>query len=118
MPHKTYNCELTGYSIKYEIEDNYALMDCVNCDYVYPKAFASLLRTSIDDLQANGIKIIKQYVYKNDYDENLKNKTKWSMQCSPIQDLGDNNSNDTDILLLSCSIDDFLENIAIGLGII
>jgi hypothetical protein len=104
--YKTYKCEVTGYFIEYGIYSDNADMGLVNCDYKYPKAFAQLLRKSIDNLIEMKIKYITQSILKEDWDLYLKNITTWEIL----------NSTD-DILVIKCKVEDFLNNMVAGIGL-
>ena len=104
--YKIYKCDVTGYIIEYGIEGDIANMMFINCDFEYPKAFALLLRKSVNELKEDGINYVTQMVSTTDWDNYLKGVTTWTLE-----------TNENNICTIKCRIDDFLKNIMIGLGL-
>jgi len=108
---RVYNCPFTKYSIEYIIDTdlNKAILNTILCDYVHIKAFLSLIRISIDKLTIINIKTIGQSVSIEEWELYLKNKTTWKIK---------NFDKENGIYDIECSIDDFLSNYGIGIGIL
>lgn len=112
MNHKLYKCNITGYSMEFITgidNSEIALIGNIECDYKHPRAFFSLLRNSIERLKnEEGIKIITQYVSRDDWNNILKDKTTWKLEYT----MDSNN-----MCKIQCSIDDILENMRRSLGL-
>lgn len=94
-------CDSTGYFIEFIIDNDVALMETVNTDYVHMKAFINLIRLSSGELIKKNIKTIQQSVTYDDWDTILKNKTTWKIIASNEQYKFYN---------IECDINDFLCN--------
>ena len=106
-----YTCPVTKYKIEYIInpETHSALLNTILCDYKNIKAFMSLLRISIDGMNTLGIKTILQTVAFEEWDLYLKGKTSWKII---------NTDNKNQIYDIESTLDDFLSNYGIGIGIL
>ena len=105
---QVFECPITKYSLEYLIDDikKYALLENINTDFIYMKAFVSLVKRSIDNLQEKGIKLIRQFVSFDEWNKFLVNKTSWKII-----------NKDNQVYLLECQIEDFLINFGIGIGV-
>jgi len=103
-------CDKTNYSIEYIIDDEkkIAHMHIINSDFTKIKEFIDLLKKSCDHLKENNITTITQYTSCDDWKNFLENKTTWTLLY---------NSTEKNFCHIQCPIDNFLENIAIGLGL-
>lgn len=108
---RVFTCPLTRYRLEFIIdkETKSALLNTILCDYAFLKHFIALLRTSIDKLKYDeNIVEIKQAVAYKEWDQYLKDQTTFKITNNDIQ---------SQIYDISCSIDDFLQNFAIGMGL-
>ena len=108
---KVYRCQITGYRIEYIINDDEhtALCGIIICDYLNMKAFLALLRSSIDQLkEIEQVVYITQILNQDEWNNYLKGKTSWEIISS---------DNKLKIYTLKCSIDDYLENYGIAIGL-
>lgn len=110
MAIKLFECEITKNKIKYTINesDNECYIEFINVNYERIKGFFLLLKTSIDKIKQMNINKVKQVVVFNDWIQNLKDKTSFEYVT---------HSNETDLCVIECDIDDVLENIGIGFGV-
>ncbi len=106
--HRLFRCKLTNSWIQYEIEDSVADMKTFNFEFQNIKPFFSLVRDSIDTLKNQGISKIRQMVTYDDYNNFLKDKTKWNLVFDDKMH---------DCYLLECPIDDFIFNFSKGHGL-
>lgn len=112
MERKEYKCELTGSEITYIVHEEQKIAD-INFKYVnykYVKGFLVLLRTSIDEMKRDGVKLIRQNVTEKDWETILKDKTSWEKILVETRD------NSLGVIIM-CKIEDFLENVGVGMGI-
>ena len=104
---RKFKCIITDYVVIFKInkENNEALLDEIISDYKNIKALFILLRGAIDTLSEENIKKIKQYTTTEDWKNHLQNKTSWEI------------IEQNDYILISCDINEFLQNYAKGLGV-
>ena len=110
---KIYKCQVTGYKIEYIINNQNHTATCgiIMCDYENMKAFLALLRSSIEQLKSNeGVLYIIQTVSDDEWINYLSGKTSWKII---VSDIKKNYKTHT----IQCSIDDYLENYGVGLGL-
>ena len=107
---KVYRCKISGYRIEYIINYNDHIAETVfiMCDYQNMKAFLSLLRLSIDKLKEEQVTHIIQNITQDEWETYLKGKTSWNI----IE-----TDNKYNIHTIKCSIDDYLENYGVGIGL-
>ena len=106
---KIFKCELSREKnmVSYKIgSNNKATIEFLAIDYKNIKLFFQLLRSSLNEIQENGIKYINQYINIDEWKYFEGKKTSWK--------ISDNNDNE---YLIECPIEDALENIGIGFGI-
>ena len=104
-----FDCKVTNYKIEYLIQDDKCLMNTIVTDYKHMKPLLSLIRNSIDNLKKMDIKIVVQYVSVEEWDKYLKDKTTWKIV---------NKDDLNQVVMVECSINDFLENYGKGVGIL
>lgn len=108
-----FTCNITKYKIEYILDDtnntNVAILNTIICDYKNLKAFFALLRTSVDKLSEKKITIIRQAVGFFEWNNYLKNKTTYKII---------NIDQKAQIYDIECSLDEFLQNYGIGIGIL
>jgi hypothetical protein len=102
----TYICNDTGYIILCTIDDDNAMFEIINGDYIYMKSLSLLIYKAINDLTSKGIKYITQYVIDDEYNTILKDKTTWRII-----------SQKDNLYKIVCKIDDYIENFMIGIGL-
>ena len=108
MLQKIYKCDTSGYFIEFILKDEYAYINTIICDYIHIKTFFVLLRNSIYDLVKLNIKRIRQTVSDEEWNMYLKNRTSWYII----------NNGDMNVVDIECSIDDFLQNYGVGIGLL
>ncbi|QKF93685.1 hypothetical protein QKU48_gp0227 [Fadolivirus algeromassiliense] len=108
---KIFKCPLTKYTIEYIVDTDKknAYMGILLTDFKELKPLFALIRSSIDELEQQGISKITQTVSKNDWMLYLKDKTTWKLI---KEDMG---RYECDI---ECDIKSFLENFGIGIGLL
>lgn len=106
-----FTCPITKYKIEFIINStrDTALLNLVVCDYVNMNAFVSLLRSSIIQLMNKNVKTIMQTVTITEWEMLLEGKTTWEQVSVDMEN---------SICDIRCSIDDFLHNFGIGIGLI
>lgn len=107
---KTYKCQLTGYCVEYLIHPDKTTAETgfVWSDYENIKAWLSLIRHSIDKLKEEGIQYIIQRIDQQEWINHLKGKTSWEIIST------DNKYN---TYVIKCSVDTYLENYGVGIGL-
>ena len=101
-----YQNDTTDYFIEYSIEGDTVDIEYIHCDYKLPKIFALMIRNFVDQMKDKNITTIRQLTSIEDWNECLKDNTKW-IKKSEIDG----------ICLIECKIDDFIKNLFAGLGI-
>jgi len=104
----TFQCQTSGYILQFLVNNDTAIMDTIYCDYKYMNPLLHLLRQSYDGLVNNNIKIIQQRVLIEDYNNFLREKTSWHVI---------NMDNTTMTYIIECDIQNFITNMAVGMGI-
>ena len=102
VTHKV-KCPLTKYEIVFTIDDsdNSAYILEINTDYKLIKPFFALLRNSMDELKEKGVVTIRQSVYIEEYEKDLKRKKcTWKIAKTYCDQTCD----------LECDIDDYTNN--------
>ncbi len=117
-----YECNLTNYIVEFslykdQLQNNYAILEKVETDYRYIKAFMALLRRSIVDLQKKGYSYIRQYIFESEYTELLKDKTSFIVKFNHPHDKSTPVKHHLDVVEIECKIEDFLENYGVAMGI-
>ena len=107
MKVKNFKCNITNYEIELYYDEEYALINNIKTDHIYMKSLILLLKNMINWINVKNIKIIKQYVSLQDYNEILKNLTTFEIE-----------SNENEILLIKCKQEEFLDNYCKATGII
>lgn len=103
-----FDCKVTNYFIEYIVDGEKGILNTIVSDYQHIKPLVSLIRSSIEQLKKIHVTIIAQYVSFEEWNQYLKDKTTWQIV---IHD------NKTNIYMIECPINDFLENYGIGIGL-
>lgn len=108
MNYYTRKCNLSNNWIQFEIIGNIADMKLFEIDYSNFKLFCKLLAECIDALRSKNIKLIRQMVTIDDYNNIMKSNKNWKL-------IEQDNLMQT--VLVECTIDTFLENFAESLNV-
>ena len=106
MDNKTYTCPLTDYSITIVLQNDVATIISNESDYLNAKAYCLLLRRMVTDLKKNQVQYIALTMDIGSWEEYIEGRTSWEVVCK----------DGVGVTVVS-KIDDFLENIAVALGL-
>jgi hypothetical protein len=107
MVKQIYSCDISNYSIEYEIVGEYAELGPVNSDFKNILAFVTLLRNSVHNLMELKVTKITLVTVREDIPH--LHDTTWL----PYRGTRD----PVDLIYLVCDIGDFLSNMGKSLGI-
>lgn len=111
MVQKLYKCAVSRYVLEFDVQNEYADMGAVICDYQNILSFVQLLRAAVDDMTLLGVKYICQTIFKSD--EIFLVETTWEKYVSANKNL----SVDENYVQIVCKIEDFIKNMDKSLGL-
>ena len=72
-------CDITGYFIETIFDNNVAYLENIVSDMVHIKPLVRLIRITSDEMANRKISVVRQTVFYNDWEKELKNKTSWKV---------------------------------------